>query len=115
MKAKVQGDDISFHVDIQSEGRFTENWDIKNDPSKILFMEEAEKLFEKRLSQMIESLMWKMQSKYRAEVAGFGECLSIQHPHVWKKVKDHWDDMYEDIPVNVKVKLTISDFGSSTQ
>ncbi|MNW40997.1 Spore germination protein B3 precursor [compost metagenome] len=113
MKAKVQGDDISFHVDIQSQGRFTENWDIKNDPSKAQFMEEAEKIFEKRLSQMMNSLMWKMQSKYKVDVAGFGECLSIQHPHVWKKVKDHWDEEFSQIPVTFDIKLKITDFGSS--
>lgn len=113
VRAKMQGDDISFHVSIQSEGRFIENWDTKNDPSKVQFMVEAEKLFEKRLSQMIDSLMWKMQSKYKVEVAGFGERLSIQQPHVWEKVKDHWDEVFSRVPVTFDIKLKITDYGSS--
>ncbi|MNN76248.1 Spore germination protein B3 precursor [compost metagenome] len=59
--------------------------------------------------------MWKMQSKYKTEVAGFGECLSIQHPHVWKKVKDHWDERFSRVPVTFDTKLTITDYGSSLQ
>lgn len=113
MTAKVEGDDISFHVAVKSEGRLIENWDDKEDPSKAQYMEKAEEIFEKRLSKMIDDLMWTMQSKYKVEVAGFGECLSIQQPHVWKKVKDRWDEVFSRVPVTFDIKLTITDFGSS--
>ncbi|MNJ58221.1 Spore germination protein B3 precursor [compost metagenome] len=78
-------------------------------------MKKVEKLFEKEVLRMINEAMRKTQKVYKADVVGFYECLSIQNPKVWKKVKDRWDDLYENIPVNVKVKLTISDFGSSTK
>lgn len=115
MKCNVKGDDISFDVDIKSDGRIIENWDPKEDPSQVKYMKKVEKLFEKEVLRMVDEALRKTQKVYKADVVGFYESLSIQNPKVWKKVKSRWDDLYENIPVNVKVKLTISDFGSSTQ
>lgn len=45
--AKLQGDAISFHVAIESTGRLIENWDTQENPSKLEYLEGAEKVFEK--------------------------------------------------------------------
>jgi spore germination protein len=115
MSAEIKGDAISFHVAIESNGRLIENWDTKENPSKLTYLKEAEKVFEKRLATMLDHLMWKLQTKYKVDVAGFGNYLSIHHPQIWKKLKDHWDDAFSQIPVTFEIKLTITDFGSSTQ
>ncbi|WP_341282060.1 Ger(x)C family spore germination protein [Paenibacillus sp. FSL H8-0537] len=113
--AKLQGDAISFHVAIESTGRLIENWDTQENPSKLEYLEGAEKVFEKRLTTMIDHVMRKMQSKYKVEVAGFGKVLSIKYPNKWKSVKDNWDEVFSQVPVTFEVKLTITDFGSSTE
>lgn len=115
IKCNVKGDDISFDVDIKSDGRIIESWDPKEDPSTVKFMKKAEKLFEEEILRMINEVMRKTQKVYKADVIGFSKSLSISKPKVWKKVKDRWDDLYANIPVHVNVKLTITDFGSSTQ
>ncbi|WP_334076612.1 Ger(x)C family spore germination protein [Paenibacillus sanfengchensis] len=114
-KAKVKGDDISFHVEIKSEGRLIENWDIQENPSKQEFMDKVEELLEERLKVMLHELMGKMQSQYEVEVAGFGESLRIQSPKTWEKVKDRWDDVFTEVPVTFDIDLHITDFGSSTR
>ncbi|GIO83945.1 germination protein BC [Paenibacillus faecis] len=114
-KAKITGDDISFHVEIKSEGRFIENWDIREDPSKSKYMEKAEQLFEERLNVMLREFMRKIQTQYKVEVAGFGESLRIQSPKTWKKVKDRWDEVFSEVPVTFDIDLHITDFGSSTK
>ncbi|MGG6310266.1 Ger(x)C family spore germination protein [Paenibacillus macerans] len=110
---RIQEDRLSFHVNIESEGRLIENWDAQEDPSKTDFLEKAEKVFEKRLNQMLETAMHKMQSKYRTDVAGFGDRLNIVHPKYWKKVEDHWDDVFSNTPVTFDIKFTITDYGAS--
>ncbi|MNB71068.1 Spore germination protein B3 precursor [compost metagenome] len=109
----VKGDDISFHVNIQSEGRLIENWDIDENPSASGYNDKAQKIFEKRLSDMLSSVMLKLQSTYHADVIGFRDVLKIQHPKVWKKVEDHWDDVFSRTPVTFDIKLKITDYGSS--
>jgi spore germination protein len=115
MKCTIKGDDISYHVDIKSDGRLIENWDDKENFSEIKNQENAEKFFEEQILKMIESVMKKTQKVYRTDVIGFQECISIRNPKMWKKVKDRWDEVYADIPVKFDVKLTITDFGASTE
>lgn len=110
---QVKNGQISFHVDIESKGRLIENWDVKEDPSKSEFLDRAEKVFEKRLSEMLDSVMTKLQSKYHADVIGFGGELKIRHPKEWKKVEDHWDDVFSRAPVTFDIKLKITDYGST--
>lgn len=110
---QVREDRLSFHVKIESEGRIIENWDAQEDPSKTEYQKKVEKIYEKRLSQMLETTMQKMQTKYKVDVAGFGERLKIQKPKYWKKVEDHWDDVFSQSPVTFDIKFTITDYGSS--
>lgn len=113
--SSVVGEDIAFQVHIQSEGRIIEDWNKEEDPSKVSYQKEAERIFKKKLASMMNHLMQAMQSKYKAEVAGFGKALSIQQPQVWKKIKEQWDDKFSEIPVTVSIDLKITDFGSSTK
>lgn len=117
MKSKIiprlDGDQLSFQVNIESEGRLIENWDVEEDPSKAEFLNRAEKVFEETLLHMLESLLEKLQTKYKVDVSGFGKQLSVDHPHYWKKVKDRWDEVFSQTTVNFDVKFTITDYGSS--
>ncbi|WP_018752102.1 Ger(x)C family spore germination protein [Paenibacillus sanguinis] len=110
---RVEGDRLSFHVHIESEGRIMENWDVDEDPSQSEFLNRAEKIFEKTLLQMLEHLLEKLQTKYKVDVSGFGKQLSLDHPQYWKKVKDRWDEVFSQTPVTFDVKFTITDYGSS--
>jgi spore germination protein len=113
--AQLKNETISFHVSIESKGRLIENWDTKENPSKETYLENAEKVFEERLRKMLENVMWKMQSKYKVDVAGFGKTLFNKYPQKWKMVKDNWDDVFSQAPVTFELKLNITDFGSSTE
>lgn len=103
---------FSFHVAIESTGRLSESWNEIENSSEIAYFKELEKVFEERLTQMINGLVHKMQSTYKVDVAGFGECLSIEEPHIWNRIKDHWDEEFIQIPLTFDVKLTITDSGS---
>ncbi|MGG4213572.1 Ger(x)C family spore germination protein [Paenibacillus sp. FSL L8-0638] len=111
----TEGNDISFHVKIESKGRLIENWDDKADPTETRNMKEAEKEFEEQVTRRIKSLMHKLQSEYKVDVAGFGDHLHIEKPQVWKKVKDDWDYKFGKIPVTFDIKLSITDLGSSAE
>ncbi|AIQ56367.1 Ger(x)C family spore germination protein [Paenibacillus borealis] len=112
--AKMNGDSLAFDVKIATEGRLSETWNIDDYPAAVKNSQKAEQLFKKRLEQMMHSLMQKLQSDYKTDVAGFGEKLSIQEPALWRKVEDHWDDVFSRTPIHINVDLKITDFGSFT-
>ncbi|AJS61483.1 spore gernimation protein GerC [Paenibacillus sp. IHBB 10380] len=115
IKSKVQGNDISFHVSIQSEGRLIENWDTEQVPTDNEFLKEAEGYFEQELKDTLHKTVHKLQEDYRVDVAGFRDKLRIQHPKVWKKVKKEWDETFSQSDITYDVNLKITDFGSSAK
>lgn len=106
---------MSFHVAIESTGRLIENWNVDEDSSSVAYFKELEKIFEEKLTQHINGLIYKMQSTYKVDVAGFGDWLSIEKPHIWKQMKDHWDDEFTRMPLTFDIKLKITDFGSTSK
>ncbi|MCW3790266.1 Ger(x)C family spore germination protein [Paenibacillus sp. LS1] len=113
IKATVHGDDISFHVDMKSEGRLSEVFasDVKKMNNRTL--EQHSEIVEGEIKTLVENTMDKLK-KMHVEVADLGKALRIQHPAVWEKVKGNWDDTFTTIPVTFSVKLHIDDYGAST-
>jgi spore germination protein len=111
---KAHGDDISFHVKVESQGQLMEDWSSPEIPATEEYIKELEVQFADTAKEQIQQVMNKMQHTYRVEVAGFGEQLRIKYPKVWKKVKKNWDETFSQIPVTYDVKMKITDYGSST-
>ncbi|WP_020619608.1 Ger(x)C family spore germination protein [Paenibacillus daejeonensis] len=109
---KVDGDDISFHVELSTEGRIIEVWNDQAPSSSHLNEEEVSQLIKKQLKDMTEESIRKLQKKYQTDVAGFGNRLAIKYPSVWRKVKDRWDEVFSDSEVTFSYELQITDFGS---
>lgn len=115
IKARTEGDEIRFEVSIETEGRLIETWNTSSILSSGDNTEKAAKLFEEKLKQMMEHMISKLQQDYKADVAGFGDALSIQQPRAWKKVEDHWDEVFSRARISFKYDLKITDFGSFTE
>ncbi|MGG1369553.1 Ger(x)C family spore germination protein [Priestia megaterium] len=109
----VKGNNISFDVHIESQGRLSENWVISGNPLKNQFLQKAQKTSEKEVKHLIRHVTKKMQKEYKVDVAGFGNRLRITHPRVWRRVKENWDQTFSEVPINYDVKLTIKDYGTS--
>lgn len=112
---RVEGEHISFEVKIATEGRYSETWSTSGTPTSQAYAKKAGAIFEKKLSAMMQSLMHKLQSEYKADVAGFGDQLAMEKPAVWNKVKDNWDEMFSRSEVKFTYDLKITDFGSFTE
>ncbi|MDQ0247368.1 spore germination protein [Bacillus fengqiuensis] len=109
----VKGDDISFDVNVESEGRLSENWAASETAFENEFLKRAEKAAEKEVKDLMKNVVEKMQKEYEADVAGFGNQLRIKHPKTWEKVKKDWDQLFSEVPIKYNVKLTITDYGTS--
>lgn len=111
----VHGDDISFHVKVESEGWFMEDWTVPEVSGDEEYLHKLENEFKKIAEQQVKQVLDKMQHKYKVDVGGFGEKLRIKYPKVWKKVKPNWDKTFSEIPITYDIKIKIKNQGSSTE
>lgn len=112
VKPKVEGDNISFDVMIQSEGRLREDWVIPGNALDEDFVKRAEQAAELSVKESVEKTLAKIQKDLKTDVAGFGKKLEIKYPQVWKRVKDNWDTEFGKASVNVSVKMQITEYGT---
>ncbi|RBW71233.1 Ger(x)C family spore germination protein [Bacillus taeanensis] len=110
IKTKVEKDDISFNVTVESEGRLSEDWVLYSDAFKNEFLNKAEKAIENEVNHLIKKGLEKTQKEFHVDVTGFREQLRIQYPKEWEKVKENWDERFSEVPINIKVKINIRQF-----
>ncbi|PEF56606.1 spore gernimation protein GerC [Bacillus cereus] len=115
MKSKiiphVRGKNISFNVNIESEGRISENWLTSQRKMTNEFLKKIEKEAEKEVNLIVNNVLEKAQKEYQVDVFGFGNKMRIEYPKTWEKLKGNWDKTFSEIPIKCKVKLIIKDYG----
>ncbi|MCL1695100.1 Ger(x)C family spore germination protein [Lysinibacillus sp. BPa_S21] len=109
----VDGENISFNVKIESEGRIAEHWVLSEKTFDNKFLKKAEKATEKEVERLVKNVLDKIQHEYQTDVSGFGTRLRIEYPKVWEKVKKDWDQIFSGVPIQCEVNITIKDYGTS--
>ncbi|MGO4887550.1 Ger(x)C family spore germination protein [Anaerobacillus sp. MEB173] len=109
---EVNGENqISFTIDIDEEGRLTDQEMIgqfKERKEQLDFLKEVEEENRKTIEEEINAVLKKAQQDYQADIFGFGETLSKEYPDVWNKVKDNWDERFPEVAVTVNVNIEIT-------
>ncbi|WP_379127833.1 Ger(x)C family spore germination protein [Paenibacillus sp. sgz500958] len=113
IKASVKEEEISFVVKTEFTGRYAEVYGSGGEELDSAIVEKDEQRLKKVAEDRIRSTVDKMQQELHVEAAGFGQALHIQHPSVWRKVKDNWDEVFAKLPVTFEVKVEIEDNGAS--
>ncbi len=111
IKPKVNGEEISFTVDIESEGRLAEDWTVQVDAFEEAFIQRVVQEVEEEVRSVTQQALEKTQKEFKVDVVGFGKQLSIHYPDVWEKVKDNWDEEFSKASVEIKPKINIRRFG----
>ncbi|MFE0559846.1 Ger(x)C family spore germination protein [Paenibacillus sp. NPDC058910] len=119
MKSKIEphvdGNNISFDLKIESEGRIAEHWVVSEKTIETSFLKRVEKTIEEDVERLVETVLDKIQHEYRTDVAGFGNKLRIKYPHVWKAAKKDWDQTFSEVPIKCEVKITVKDYGTADE
>lgn len=110
---KIDGDRISFTVNIQSEGRIAEHWVLSDKAFNNKFLKKAEKTIEEEIQRLVMKTSEKLQQEYQTDVAGFGNKLRIKYPKEWEKIKKDWDKIFSEAAIKCEVSITIKDYGTS--
>lgn len=113
VKAKITLKDTS-HIEINVSGtgniyNINSNTDISNYKE----IKKIEETWNKSLKQDLQEVINIMKYEYQSDIFGFGNLIYQNHPKVWEKIKDEWNEKYfQNLHIKINVNMTISEAGS---
>lgn len=75
-------------------------------------IDQLEQTFEATIKRDLEETIQYMKNELQSDLVGFGEMIRKKDPYYWKQIKDEWDERFLTLPVEVKVDVKITDYGS---
>ncbi|WEG15293.1 Ger(x)C family spore germination protein [Alkalihalophilus pseudofirmus] len=110
--SSVEGDQLSLHIKVVSDGRLAENWDPNEDPYNPDYLQKLETIFEEELTNGVTHMIELLQTEYKTDLIDLEKYVRVQQYPFWKQHKDEWDAVFEKASVTYEVDLTIVDFGT---
>jgi spore germination protein KC len=106
VKGNIKKGKSEVNINIQAEGNVGEVECQINLIEPETF-DELEKITEKDLEDTINQTIDTLQKQFEADIFGFGEAIHRSNPKEWEKKKEHWDEEFSDLTVNVKVDVKL--------
>ena len=85
------------------------------DVSKLENVEKINKLAAEKLENMCNMTVEKAKKDLKSDIFGFGERIHAVDSKYWKTVKENWNDVFVNMPVNVKVTADVIGTGDITK
>jgi spore germination protein KC len=82
------------------------------DLTKVETIKKIEEQAKKQLQSLMEESISFAQKEVKSDIFGFGEVIHRQHPKTWRKLKDHWDETFQEVEVNYKINYEIRRLGT---
>ena len=114
IKPVYSGENISINISIKTEVTIEENdTSINNidEKGRAKLKNESEKFLEKQIGDLIK----KVQNEFDSDIFGFGAKIKAEMPHLWKVIKDDWDDIFKDLDVVVNAQIDIRNSGITSK
>ncbi|PAB59929.1 hypothetical protein CCE28_08220 [Anaeromicrobium sediminis] len=73
------------------------------------FIKEIEEMAAKEVRERMEASM-KKAKELNSDIFGISEQIHKTYPKVWKEIKDDWDKIFKEIPIEYEVKVKIKGF-----
>ena len=98
---------VSFKVKVKADTDLVELGCV-TDRNLTEVMEELEEEVAVYLKQDIEAMLSKVQKEFKVDVIRLGRTFQGKYPQHWNKIKDDWDEMFPDIPIEVTVDVLLN-------
>lgn len=66
-----------------------------------------EKNAENHIEEGVRNLIRRVQEQYDSDIFGFGNSVKINMPNLWKKIKNNWDEEFENLKFETSVSVNI--------
>lgn len=114
LRTSVKNEVPEVSVEFKATARIIQN-DTRLDMSKANNLKRIETKFSNDIKKVLTETLSLVQQEWEADILGFGDEIHIEHPDVWKKIKNQWADIYPKVPVNFKVNIPIERTGRTQQ
>ncbi len=108
MKAKIQGEEVTITIEIETDGRLQETHTEKEWLSEKSELTES---LDRRLAQAIRNdvrlVLDKAQNDFNADIFGFGNLIYRTQPKEWARLSDRWDEIFPQIQVEILVDANV--------
>lgn len=105
IQPEVSGDSVSAKIDVTLRVAMGE----ENDSSETVYQQGTDmiqQVAEKEVKERIEDMIRTTQ-QYDCDILGIGSDIYLNHPKEWETLKDRWDAVYSNLPVEVSVKVSV--------
>jgi len=75
-------------------------------------IDKLEKIYEEEVKEIIHQTIESVQKQYQSDIFGFGEAIHRSNPKEWNEMKEHWDEKFSDLTVNVHIDMKIRRVGT---
>jgi spore germination protein KC len=103
---KIQGEKWSMTIKVKTEGVIVENGTTL-DPMDAGFLNVLEKSFEQDVKERIQLAVDVVQHQLKADIFEFATEFHRKYPKRWKQEKEHWDEGFPKVQVNIEVHAHI--------
>jgi len=109
---RIQGSKLFYSMKVTVKGKIIDNQTNLNlsNPGHI---KNLNKLLEKEVTQLYESLFMKLQHTYKVDSIGLGAQVYRKKPKLWKQIEKDWPDLYSEQKIEWKVNAMITGVGSA--
>jgi len=107
----VNGDDIRMILTISGIFEISSN---ETDINLIHYEnhDKATKAIERQIQKEVSAAVGELQTRFKADVLGFGSSVKRNHPGVWKRIGDRWRDLYPKVPVEYRFNIRMEHAGT---
>ena len=102
----VNGDQVSFRIDIKVEGDYSEDINLHTH-EKLPFLKSLEAEYEKEIQDLCTETIESMQEKFKADVFQFDRILQAEEPGYWERMGSEWNSIYPEAGVSVHADVNI--------
>lgn len=110
IKPEVQGDKLSFNIEIEASSVLVEQQGagaLETRKEQLDYLNRLEKELEKHIEREADNVIEKAQEELKTDIFGFGNALNRKDPKKWNQIKDRWEDQFPNTAVEVKVHADI--------
>lgn len=67
---------------------------------------------EREIERQVAAAVKDVQTRFKADVFGFGYAIRRQHPQLWKEIGERWRNLYPKVPVEYRFNIRMEHVGS---
>ncbi|MCQ6277508.1 Ger(x)C family spore germination protein [Bacillus sp. V3B] len=93
-------------VKVATEGAIVQNeTNLSFSDPKVL--KKVESAYQKSIENRIQEALKQVQHELHADIVDFSKEFYREYPKQWKRVENHWDELFPEVEVNINVKAHI--------